>query len=89
MKHVDIRVTGRVQGVFFRVSTQNKARALGVTGTVRNEADGSVLIEAEADDAVLKRFVEWCRSGPPNADVQRVDVTDAAPRGYEGFTITG
>lgn len=89
MKHVDIRVTGRVQGVFFRVSTQNKARELGVTGTVRNEPDGSVAIEAEAEAAVLDRFVEWCRKGPPNADVKRLAVTEGKPRGYDGFVITG
>jgi acylphosphatase len=89
VKHVDIRVTGRVQGVFFRVATQNKAKALGVTGTVRNEPDGSVAIEAEADDAVLERFVEWCRSGPPHAEVKRLAVTEGEPRGYDGFAITG
>lgn len=89
MKHVDIRVTGRVQGVFFRVSTRNKALELGVTGTVRNEPDGSVAIEAEAKAAALDRFVEWCRKGPANAVVKRLDVTEGAPRGYDGFVITG
>ena len=89
MRHVEIRVVGRVQGVFFRVSTRNKALELGVTGTVRNEPDGSVAIRAEAEPAVLERFVEWCRRGPANADVKRLLVTEAEPRGYAGFTITG
>jgi len=89
VKHVDMRVTGRVQGVFFRVSTQNKALALGIAGTVRNEPDGSVFIEAEGKGADLDRFVEWCRQGPPHAVVKRLDVTEAEPRGHAGFTITG
>ncbi len=89
MKHVDIRVTGRVQGVFFRVATQNRALDLGLTGTVRNDRDGTVFIEAEGEEADLDRFVDWCRKGPPHADVKRLDVTEAEPCGYEGFTITG
>ena len=76
MKHLSIRVTGRVQGVFFRVSTQRKALELGVNGTVRNEIDGSVAIEAEAEPPALDRFVAWCRKGPANADVKRLAVTD-------------
>lgn len=89
MKHVNIRVTGRVQGVFFRVATQNKAHELGVTGSVCNELDGSVSIEAEAEERVLERFVDWCRQGPPNAHVTRIETIESALRGYRVFTITG
>ena len=49
MRSVDVRVTGHVQGVFFRLSTRNRAVELGVRGSVRNEPDGSVSISAEAD----------------------------------------
>jgi len=89
MKHLSIRVTGRVQGVFFRVSTQRKAFELGVNGTVRNEIDGSVAIEAEAEAPALDRFVDWCRRGPANAHVKRVEAVEGEPVGYRDFTITG
>ncbi len=89
MKHVDIRVTGVVQGVFFRASTQRKAEQLGVRGTVRNCADGSVFIEAEAEASVLDRFVEWCREGPSRARVDRVETAPKDVVGYGGFSITG
>jgi acylphosphatase len=56
-KRFSIRVNGRVQGVFFRASTKEVADQLGVRGFVRNEPDGKVYIEAEADEEALKRFV--------------------------------
>ncbi len=61
MKHMAIRVTGRVQGVYFRASTQQTAVACAIHGFVRNEADGSVYIEAEGEEANLQRFMEWCK----------------------------
>jgi acylphosphatase len=88
MKHVDIRVVGLVQGVFFRVSTQRSAESLGVTGTVRNDADGSVVIEAEGSDAAIERFVAWCRRGPSRARVDRLVVVEGKPQGYRDFSIT-
>jgi acylphosphatase len=89
VKHVDIRVTGLVQGVFFRASTQAAAEELGVTGTVRNEADGSVAIEAEGDETAIERFVAWCRRGPSRARVERLDVAEGTLRGYRRFDVTG
>ena len=89
MRSVDVRVTGRVQGVFFRVSTRNRAVELGVAGTVRNELDGSVSISAEAEPPVLERFLEWVGNGPPNARVDALDVRDRDPRGFSGFEVTG
>lgn len=87
MKRIDLRVRGLVQGVFFRVSTQRKAQELGVCGTVRNEPDGSVFIEAEAEPAALDEFVAWCKQGPPHARVDRVDPVEGEPAGFEGFEI--
>lgn len=89
MKHLDLRVQGLVQGVFFRVSAQRAAIGLGLTGTVRNEADGSVRIEAEGEADALDELVRWCRKGPPHARVDRVDAAEGPLRGYEGFEITG
>ncbi len=68
-------VTGRVQGVFFRAETQRAARRMGVNGWVRNRSDGSVEAVAEGARDDVTRLVEWCRTGSPNASVQRVDVT--------------
>lgn len=89
MKHLDLHVHGRVQGVFFRVSAQRAALGLGLSGTVRNEADGTVRIAAEGDAARLDEFLAWCRKGPDRARVDRVDVHEGKVRGYEGFEITG
>ncbi len=73
-----IVVTGRVQGVFYRGWTVATARALGVTGWVRNRTDGSVEILACGRIEALDRLIEACRSGPPAAKVEGVDVSDAA-----------
>ena len=89
MKHVDVRVFGLVQGVFFRASAQRAAEDLGVKGTARNEADGSVFLEAEGSDEAVGRFVAWCRRGPSHARVDRLAVVEGKVRGYRGFTITG
>jgi acylphosphatase len=88
VKRLDIRVTGLVQGVFFRASTQDKARELGVQGTVRNELDGSVFIEAEGEAEALDRFVRWCRKGPPGARVVDLEVSEREPARLTGFEIT-
>lgn len=77
MKKLAIRVYGTVQGVFFRASAGEEARKLGVALLVaRNEPDGSVYLEAEGEDAALKKFVGWCHKGPPLAKVERVGVID-------------
>ena len=80
-----MRVVGRVQGVSFRWYTQEQARSLGVTGWVRNEPDGTVLVHAEGDDAPVDALVEWCRRGPSAARVTDVAVREAAPSGATTF----
>ena len=87
MKHASIKVSGKVQGVFFRASTQERALELGVTGFVRNERDGSVYIEAEAGDEILKVFIDWCHVGPAGARVEHVQVGDAPVVGFTKFEI--
>lgn len=87
MKHLFIRVEGIVQGVGFRWSVRARANQLGVTGFVQNEADDSVTIEAEADEATLDLFRAWCEHGPPAAKVDRLTVTPGKVRGYAGFEI--
>ena len=73
-KRANLRIDGHVQGVFFRQSTQDKARGLNLTGWVRNEPDGTVAAVAEGREEEIEKFIEWCRQGPPAADVKAVDV---------------
>ena len=72
-KRVSARITGRVQGVGFRNFTQRQARTLGVTGWVRNEADGSVRLEAEGPYEQLADLVEAIHDGPRLAQVEDVE----------------
>jgi acylphosphatase len=85
LRHLDIRVSGRVQGVFYRASTEEAARRIGVTGTVRNEPDGSVRVEAEGTAAQLDRFLAWLNHGPPAARVESVEARDGDVVGFERF----
>ncbi|MDP3727301.1 MAG: acylphosphatase [bacterium] len=71
-KRITIKVDGRVQGVLFRRSAQIQALALGLTGLARNEGDGSVAMVAEGDAEALERFLAWCRTGSPFANVTSV-----------------
>lgn len=67
-------MTGRVQGVFFRLETQHEAAKRSITGWVRNRADGRVEAIFEGERGDVERLIEFCRRGPPGAIVTRVDV---------------
>ena len=71
---VHVLISGHVQGVFYRASTQRQAHTVGVRGWVRNLPDGRVEAVFEGEEAAVQRMVAWCRSGPPNAYVTDVDV---------------
>ena len=79
-----LRVTGLVQGVFYRQSTASEAGRLGLTGSVRNLSDGSVEVVAEGARAAVEGLVAWCRRGPPSARVASVEVEWGAPTGAPG-----
>jgi acylphosphatase len=85
IKHLNIRVTGLVQGVFYRATAKLKASQLGITGFVRNERDGSVYIEAEGTADKLAMFTIWCQSGPTGARVERVETAEADLVGFDKF----
>ena len=89
MKAVEVRVSGRVQGVSFRWSAQEQARSLGVGGWVRNEPDGSVLLHVEGEDDPVDALVAWCRVGPSAARVEDVAVRAGTPSGATSFEVTG
>jgi acylphosphatase len=82
-----VRVTGRVQGVFFRAWAQGEARELGVSGWIRNCPENAVEahLEGEADD--VERMIERMRRGPSNAQVEDVSVEEAPPEGLGRFQL--
>jgi acylphosphatase len=87
IKHLNIWVYGRVQGVFYRATAMEKAIELGINGFARNEKDETVYIEAEGEEEKLKQFIFWCRIGPPRASVERVTTEMAAMKNYSKFGI--
>jgi acylphosphatase len=88
MRRVKIVVSGRVQGVYFRLFTQNKAKHLAINGTVRNLPDGRVEIFAEADTLMIDKFIKWCSKGPVTARVDNIEVTELEPEfSYKSFDI--
>jgi acylphosphatase len=82
-----IIVTGKVQGVFYRQSTKEKAIAIGVKGIVKNETDGSVKIIATGSKEQLDKLIEWCRQGPPKARVDTVTIKEELYRSFTSFSI--
>jgi acylphosphatase len=82
---VDVRVTGRVQAVFYRAACAREADRLGVSGWIANEPDGSVAGHFEGSREAVEALVAWCRSGPPAARVADVAVTVAHADGVSGF----
>ena len=84
---LSIHCFGRVQGVFYRASTEEKARELGLCGWVKNESDGTVLIHAEGDSDKLKELVEWCKVGPRLAVVTRVEFIEKDDLGFKTFDV--
>lgn len=87
MKHWNIVVTGKVQGVFYRASTKAVADQLGVKGFVMNQPDGTVYIEAEGDTFALDSFKEWCEEGPEKAEVTSVQIEEAPLRSFNNFEV--
>jgi acylphosphatase len=81
-----VTVRGRVQGVFFRDSCQAEAQAHGVRGWVANEPDGTVAGHFEGPEDAVEALVAWCRTGPPRAQVDGVEVSETSPEGTAGFT---
>jgi len=88
MKRAHIIVRGRVQGVFFRATTQEAATRMGVGGWVKNTADGAVEIVAEGNEAQIAEFTAWCRKGPPLAEVTDLGLNEEPATGeFTSFRI--
>lgn len=86
VKHLNIKIYGRVQGIFFRYSAKLQADSLKITGFARNEDDGSLFIEAEGEEENLKTFLSWCKKGPPLAKVERIEVTEGDLKNFPKFS---
>lgn len=86
-EHRIFRIHGHVQGVFFRQSTQQEARLLGLTGYTRNNDDKTVTIEAEGPAEALSKLAAWCQHGPSTATVERVEETTGEVQGYTEFEV--
>lgn len=84
---VRVVVTGRVQGVWFRDSCRQEARALNIGGWVRNRADGAVEAEFEGAPAAVDRMIAWCHDGPPRARVDAVQTEVITPVGETRFRV--
>ena len=88
MVRAQVYVTGRVQGVFFRAFTRERALALGLTGWVKNLPDGSVEIVCEGEDSSVASLLKWCRKGPPAAHVTDIEAAYAEPTGeFDSFVV--
>ncbi|WP_413665967.1 acylphosphatase [Mucilaginibacter sp. Mucisp86] len=87
IKHLNITVKGKVQGVFYRKSTKAVADQLGVRGFVLNEPNGDVYMEAEADNATLDMFLDWCKEGPEDAEVNAVECHEGELKNYRNFEV--
>ena len=87
MKHKNIQIFGRVQGVGFRYTARLAARNYGIKGFVRNMPDGSVYIEAEGQEKNINEFINWCRKGPASAYIEYVNIEDAELKNFEFFDV--
>jgi len=87
IKNIQIIIAGRVQGVGFRYSAVHKAQQIGIKGFVRNMYDGSVFIEAEAEETRVDYFLLWCHKGPSFARVEKVKTTEGTVKNYSSFTV--
>jgi acylphosphatase len=87
-KRARLRITGLVQGVYYRASAHEQAQRLGLTGWVRNTGDAAVLLEAQGAPERLEALVTWCRTGPPAARVHDVEVSWIEPHEHDvGFVV--
>lgn len=87
LQTISIIVKGKVQGVYYRQTTQEKAMALGITGTARNLPDRSVKIIATGTREQLDKLLAWCRQGPSRAEVSGIETKDEELRSFPDFRI--
>jgi acylphosphatase len=82
-----ITIFGKVQGVSFRITTKAVADQLGVKGFVKNLKDGTVYIEAEANEIFMQEFIQWCKTGPDEAEVENISIETIELKNHQNFNI--
>ena len=87
IKHFNITISGKVQGVFYRASAKRKAEELGITGFVKNMSNGSVYIEAEGQMPQLSALIDWAKIGSTHAKVENVHFVPGDLIDFRGFEI--
>ena len=86
--NVHVKISGRVQGVWFRANTKQKAEQLGVVGWVKNTPDGCVEAIFEGEEKLVKEMLEWCNHGPPLAKIDNVEIKNQNPTdAFDEFSI--
>lgn len=91
MFKIRVMISGNVQGVFFRISTQDKAKELELTGWVKNIFNNAVEILAEGDREKLSLFTGWLQLGPPNATIDKISIEweENSVKEFSSFEIHG
>lgn len=87
MSTLEIYISGKVQGVWFRANTRKKALLLGLSGTVENLPDGRVRIVVSGEEEELSVFTSWCHKGEPPAEVEKVEINKKPDQKMDGFSI--
>jgi acylphosphatase len=87
VKHLIIRIRGKVQGVGFNYSAAIKAELLKLYGFIRNDHDGSIYLEIEGEQNALQNFLSWCQQGPIFARVEAVEVNEGLFRNFNRFDV--
>ncbi len=87
LRHYNIKVRGKVQGVSYRFNAQATAHKFDLTGFARNMPDDSVYIEVEGKEENINKFIEWCHTGPRLAKVSEVVPEEAEFVGYQTFEV--
>jgi len=87
VKHLNIKIYGQVQGVFFRYTAKERADELTIYGFVRNEDDGTVYTEVEGEEDNLEKFLDWCTDGPYSTKVEKIEKTEGESKNFSEFKI--
>ena len=85
--HRRIKITGSVQGVFYRVTAAQRAKDLNLTGWIMNEEDRSVVASVQGEEDKVNEFIQWCWQGPPMAQVTNIDVEECVVDSFKRFEI--
>ena len=89
IKTFTVHITGKVQGVWYRASAKDQALSLGLTGKIWNNPDESVGVVVQGPEKKVMTFIEWCKKGPPLANVDDVEFEESAVEfKFEGFEIS-